>query len=475
MTGVSRDTLLSLLEGAVRAARALGATDAEASHAGQLLGITRFANSTITQSGVVVERRTRLRVALGDRVGTAMTSALDEAGLADAARSAVELARHQPPTPKFPGFSRPSPDRPPHESGFFEATSGLGPKERAEAVARVFVRAERDNLLCAGTFVTSPKQLAVVTARGVAAYHQFTQAGLELIALDGDASGYASFHGPDVTQMDLSSLAERAVDTACRSRKKITMAPQRLDVVLAPPAVVSLLEWMAMTSFSARAVLDGTSFLVGAGDASDEARGGEARTGGTQLWDPSITLIDDWGYDHPSVVPFPFDAEGTPRRRVVLVDRGLRGRPVTDRQSAALLDDEGGSTGHAAFLGEELAEGPFPANIVCLPGDASTADLISRVERGLFVTRFHYVNGFLDTKRAAMTGMTRDGTFLIEDGRLGAAVTNLRFTERIVEAFSRAGGVGKDLVACPTSWSTWGNYLAPALLLREFHFTGQSR
>ena len=172
----------------------------------------------------------------------------------------------------------------------------------------------------------------------------------------------------------------------------------------------------------------------------------------------------------------PFDAEGVPRRRVAVIERGVGGRPLVDLHSAARLADERGSTGHAQPLGEDLTEGPLPANLVLEPGDRSEEELVAGVERGLWVTRFHYVNGLLDTRRATMTGMTRDGTFMIEDGKVGRAVRNLRFTDGILDALStRLGGIGRDLHARPAHWTSGGVYLAPAVHLRRFHFTGKSR
>jgi len=114
-------------------------------------------------------------------------------------------------------------------------------------------------------------------------------------------------------------------------------------------------------------------------------------------------------------------------------------------------------------------------NLVLEPGDASVETLIGRVERGLYVTRFHYVNGYLDPRNATMTGMTRDGTFLIKDGRLGPAVPNLRWTESLLEAFNRVGGVGSELQSVPSRWtSSISSILCPALLIRGFRFAGKS-
>lgn len=459
-----RERLLELLAGAVAAARAAGADDAEASYEGGLLGATRFANSVFTQNGVVSEGKARVRACLGPRVGAAATTILDPAGLADAARAAVEIARHQPPSETFAGFARPDPARTPLApagAGWIEDTAAWGPGDRADALARIFERAARDRLVCAGSLTTGPRELAVATGGGVAAWHRYTEAALELIALDGDASGHASFYGPDVRRCDFEALADDACGKAARSRQAIDVEPGAWDVVLAPPAVAEVMEWMVMTSFTARALIDGLSLLVG--------------RGGQPVCDERVTISDDAGYAHPDAIPLPFDAEGTTRLRVGFIERGVGGRVATDLATAAKLADERGSTGHAAPVGDDLGEGPAAANLVFHPGADAEADLVARVERGLYVTRFHYVNGLLDTRRAVMTGMTRDGTFLIERGRLGPAVRNLRFTESLLQALGRVGGVGRDLRAAPATWTSLGTFLCPALLLRGFQFTGKSR
>src|SRR5262249_54005847 len=238
---------------------------------------------------------------------------------------------------------------------------------------------------------------------------------------------------------DDAALADRAASTAARARDPVDLAPDAYDLVLAPPAVAELLEWMAMASFGARAVLDGTSLLVG--------------REGAAVVDPRITLVADCQYDHPDRGGAPFAAAGVARTRVALFDGGRAGQSVTDLATGAKMGRP--STGHAPpAAGLIDVEGPAPAHLVLLPGDATLAELVAGVDRGIYVTRFHYVNGLLDTRRATMTGMTRDGTFAIEGGRIGRAIKNLRFTESILEAFRRVGGVGRDLEAVPTHWTS---------------------
>jgi predicted Zn-dependent protease len=402
----------------------------------------------------VVERVTRVRAAVGERVGAATTSGLDAEALAAAAAHAVDAARRGPAQPHFPGFAT---DAHGSTRDVHAATAEHGPGDRARTLEKIFTRAARDRLVCAGSFTTGPRRYAVVTSGGVALEHEQTEAQLSCIALDGDASGYAVWTGADIMKLDADATIEQAATTAARARDATDLVPGPYDVVLAPAAVAELLEWMAMASFSAKPYLDGMSFLSG--------------RAGAAICDPRITISDSLATGWAA----PFDAEGTPRQRVVLVDQGRAGPPLSDRVNAARLG--AASTGHAPPVpfGVDLTDGPTPASLVLGAGADTTDELCARVERGLYVTRFHYVNGLLDTRRAVMTGMTRDGTFLIEHGQLGRAVRNLRFTESILDAFGRLGGVGRELQAIPSTWLGSGALHVPALLLRDFHFTGTSR
>jgi predicted Zn-dependent protease len=462
---MEREAVLTALDGALKAARQAGASDAEASFEGQVAGITRFANSTLTQTGQIVERTIRVRVLFDGRLGTATTSAMTSTGLAEATRTAVALARTSPRSLELEAFAAPDPQGPiPMAStGFSESTAAFSPGDRAGALARVFTQAARQGLSLAGTFVTSPRAVAVATAKGISAHHPFTDARLSVIATpEGTggrgASGYASYYGKDVRGCDVEALAETAIRTAVAAKNATTISPGTFDVVLLPAAVAEVLEWLAITSLGARSVQDGTSLLAG--------------RQGQRVCGEEIHLCEDPRYAHPQLVPLPFDAEGVARQRVTFLEAGIAGRPVTDAATAAQLG--GKSTGHAAPLGEDLTEGPAPVHVVLGPGNATVDELLAKVDRGLLVTRFHYVNGLLDPRRATMTGMTRDGTFLIENGRVGQAVTNLRWTESLLGAFSRVGGVGRDLAAAPATWTRLGTFLCPALLLRDFHFTGGS-
>jgi predicted Zn-dependent protease len=257
---------------------------------------------------------------------------------------------------------------------------------------------------------------------------------------------------------EAAALAETACARALGQRAPVELAPGAYDVVLEPAAVAELLEWLALTGLSARTVEDGSSCLAG--------RAGQRITG-------PVTIYDDALAGEDGCPTLPFDAEGTPKQRLVFVDGGVADGPAHDRATAARAHTR--STGHAAPLGDDLFEGgPVPQHLQLAAGPDSVEALLGRVERGLYVARFHYVNGLVDTRRALMTGMTRDGLFLVEHGRLGRGVANLRWTESLLEAFARIDGVGqvRQIVAASLSGAVC---VCPAVLVRGWRFTGTSR
>ena len=183
-----------------------------------------------------------------------------------------------------------------------------------------------------------------------------------------------------------------------------------------------------------------------------------------------VTLFDDGGGDGGLGLYNPFDSEGVLKQRVSLLERGVARGIVYDTASAL----RGGcqSTGHAVSAEESSGAGAMPGNLFMAAGTDTADDLLSRVERGLWVTSFHYVNGLLEPRRAVMTGLTRHGTFQIDNGRLGRGVQNLRFTDSILEAFRRIDGMTAERLAVPTWWSAAGASVAPTLLIRGLTFTG---
>ena len=312
-------------------------------------------------------------------------------------------------------------------------------------------------MTAAGLCAAGETTIAVATTAGARRLHRYTRARFDLIAADGRASGRRSRDGRAWSSVahDHEALVADAVDRAARSRDPAPLPPGEYDVVLEPHAVAELLEWLALTAFGARAIEDGSSALAG--------RIGDTLTG-------ALTLYDDALAGEDGAPTAPFDAEGTPRRRVTFLDAGVAREVVHDRTSAALARTT--STGHAPPIGDELFDGgPVPQHLMLAAGDATVEDLIARVDRGLLVSRFHYVNGLIDTRRALMTGMTRDGLWRIEGGRVAGPAANQRWTESFLDAGRRLAGISKAraLIAGGLS-ECW--FVCPTIVVRGWKFTG---
>lgn len=446
-------TAVDRLAPAVDAARAAGADDVEVSYAGTETEFVRFASSRFTQVGATRSDAVRVRVLVGGKPGSQMCASLEADALAATARAAVEVAALTPALDVDVGFARGGGGDTAGDDTIAPALSATG---APALLADAFAPHRSGGVLFAGALKAYCLDHAVLTSGGCRRAHRTTAADAQVIGLYGDCSGYAGAFARADAAVDLAALAATAADKAVRGADPIDLPAGPYDVVLAPAAVAELVEWMAAVSFGANAILDGTSLLAG--------------REGAPLCDPAITIGDRPLPGDPG-----FDAEGSPRAEVTFIDAGTGGRVVTDRVTAARLADPRGSTGHAQAIDDEFATGPAPRSLYVAPGDASEADLIAATRRGLYVTRLHYVNGLLNPRKATMTGMTRDGTFLIEDGQLTRGVANLRFTEHMLEAFSRVGGVTRTTTTCPTWWSDGGSVTCPAILIRDFAFTGTSR
>lgn len=451
--------VVDAIDAAVAAALDAGADDVEVSYERVDLSFARFARSRFTQVGAAATTWLRVRALAGGRLGARLSGTLDRDAVVAAARGAVAAARAAPPA--VPGFAFAAgggatladvpPPRPPAVPEPWAAAAAPA------AVAAGFDAARRLGCDSAGAVKIVQRERAVQTTAGCARAGADGWIDLQWIASDGDASGYAGRLASLGEPIDVEAVARDAAERAARGRGAERVDPRAMDVVLAPAAVAELIEWMAMASFGARAVLDGHSLLC-------DRRG-------KPVCDARVTIED-----RPVPGELAFDAEGCARVRVAAIEAGVAGDPVTDLTTAARLGDPRGSTGHAPDIDDEHAAGPAARHVHLSAGEATEADLIGRVDDGLYVTRLHYVNGLLDPPRAVTTGMTRDGTFRIRGGRLAGGVRNLRFTDSVLDALGpRLGAVGRDAVRVPAWWSRHAFVTAPALLVRAFQFTGTSR
>lgn len=453
---LGREELLERLREVVKGSPA---ERTEAVYIGGRSDLTRYAASTVTQNVSEVEAQLWVRVANGQRLGVASVNASGREAWAEAAKRAHEISLKQPPNPHFTDFAPPAEYE--RTETFFETTARTVPLQRAEALRSVFQEAERAKLELSGAFQTGAGEIAVVNSNGAAAYQPLTGAYLKVVAMpQGSAAdivaGLAMADGfvRDFSQLRVEEIAARAMETSARTQDVKEIPTGSYDVILKPPCVAEVLQWLSFIAFGSRSFLEGSSFLAG--------------KLGQRLLGANVTLYDS--FREPEIQSLPFDFEGTPRRKLTLIERGVAKGVAFDRLDAHEAGTE--STGHAGPPGSGW--GAIPWSLCLDPGDSSLEEMIERCERGLLVERFHYLNGFIDPPKAMMTGMTRYGTFLIEDGQVKHAVPNLRWLDSMLRAFSNVTLIGREREVCAEGESGTFYQLVPAVYVKDWQFIGQT-
>ena len=412
--------------------------------------LTRFATGFIHQNVADEARLVHLRVAVDGRVAEATTTQVSDDALGRLVRSALDAAALQPVDPGWPGLapvaSAPAIDH------WDDATASAEPAARADRVG-AFVSAA-DGLETAGFCSTEGLHVAFANSAGQRLTGRTTSAQLDGIARTGTSDGSDRAASVRLADLDGAAAGAEASRRARDAADALDLEPGSYEVVLSPSCVVNVLAFLAIYGFNARAVEEGRSFT----------RIGEAQ------FDGAISLTDDVA--HPLAAGIGFDAEGTPKRRHQLVEHGVTTAVVHDRRTAKALGAD--STGHAVPGGG--AFGALPANLVLKAGDATPDELVGSVGRGLLVTDFWYTR-VLDPRTIVVTGLTRNGVWLVEDGRVVRPVTNLRFTQSFVDALGPGAvkGVGSDQTLVGGATFGFGAYVVPSLHLAAWNFTGGAK
>ena len=440
----------AILDRALDAARATGAVEADAVFDSTDQNISRFANSNLHQNMSEIGAELTLRVIVDDAMGVASTTVFDADEIARTAALAREAARHSDPLQNFSGLYRehePLPD----VCTFDEATAAIAPAEKARALRDMFDRGRASAVEFAGAYGTGATSIAVANSHGVRRYCTLTASDATVIAIGKNGSGYATT--VDRRNVDVVALGDEATFKATLRAETIEdIEPGPYDVILEPPATAEVVDWMNLITLSGSSYDDGSSFFV--------------NNIGKQLLGTNFTLSDD-ALD-PAFLPFPFDLEGLPKRRVALIERGVIRTPAVDKAYADRLGFA--PTATCWNLGGTEHGSAFHLSID--GGDSTREELIRSTKRGIWVTRFNYVNGLLEPKTALMTGTTRDGTFLIRDGEVVARLPNLRWTQSMVEAFSNIEALSSERRTVGTWYNMLGGTRAPVVKIRGWNITG---
>jgi predicted Zn-dependent protease len=414
--------------------------------------LTRFANNSIHQNVAELNLTLTVKAHLGKRNGLATTNRVDADALDAVVERAFANAQASPENPDHPGISEPAEYQ--MVRSFDEVTAAYTPVERAEAVGGVCSLAKAKGLNAFGAFTTGVHEVAVANTGGVFAYHAATNADFQTVVMDeGDASGRAHQSGWRVEDIPVEVLGIEAI-----SKTELGQNPRVIDhgeytVVLDPYVTQDLMSGLNFYGMGAQSVQEGRSWMI-------DRMGKQAMSPQVNIWDDAL---------NPNGTPIPFDFEGTPKQRVDLVKEGVVIGPVYDRTTA--YKDNKTSTGHALPPTFRFF-GPVATNLFMAPGEMGVDEMISSTERGLYITRFWYTR-LVHPADCVVTGMTRDGVFMIEDGEITFPVKNLRFTQSYVDALAGVEAVGEETHLLG---GDFGGFCmrVPALKLRSFNFTGST-
>jgi PmbA protein len=438
-----------------RAALAAADGEAEAVAHVERSGLARFAGSEVHQPTLIENVVVTLRVVRDSCSGVATTNKVNGEGLNELAQRAAEAAESAPADETFPGLAAPA--EIPRVEGDDEDTARLGPGDQARLAAAAIDAA--GEMPVYGFFTSAVSELAVASSTGLSVEQRMTDATALVVAADEGRSGYAEQTAWRAREVDPAAVGRHAAEKAERTAGSSELEPGAYRAVLEPYALADLIEYFAHDSFGALGLLEERSYLSG--------RLGE------RIFDEKISIADD-SLDERGL-PKSFDFEGTPKQRVQLIENGVARGVVWDRTTAALAHNSAESTGHAPPI-ESRDWGPLPYALSIAPGEAgSVEELAELVGDGIYITRLHYL-GVVHPREGVITGMTRDGTFRIRDGKIGEPLVNLRFTIAVPELLREVYGLTKD-VALVNSQNFYGErypygVLAPALASARFMITG---
>ncbi len=405
--------------------------------------LTRFANNTIHQNVAEEGIHVSVRTQLDGRTARATTNKTDADSLRRVAERAAESARWQPQNPDL--LPLPEPQSYQSVDRFCDETAALAPDARAEAVGKVVARAQRHNLTAAGILSNSATTQALLNSRGLFADHRETKAEFSVTFLDG-GSGWAKGNFTSVRELNVEELAARACEKALANREPQELAPGRYTVILEPAAVLDLVGFL-FYDFAGTAVLDKRSCFT------DQV--------GKKVFGDNISISDD--VYHRWQAGAPWDGEGIPRQSVQLVELGVLKNLVYARHTAKKMNSA--ATGHGFPLPNEYGEAPM--NLVFAGGSTSLEEMIAATERGVLVTRLWYIRE-VDPYEKILTGMSRDGIYLVEGGRVKHAVRNLRFNQSLKEMLNQVEMLGPAVRAAGEESF---EMVVPPMRVANFHFT----
>ena len=411
--------------------------------------LTRFAESYIHQNVAEADLNLTVKIINENRIGAVQMNSIDEATISKNIEKAIEVTKV---TPKLDyHYQLLTPQSYKIKSKYSKVTADFTPLNRAQLVKQLIKEVNKRGYEAAGAFKTEESTLLVANSKGVFAFDRGTKVDFNCVITRDNSTAHTSFIDSDVNNFNIKKVTNELLETALKNVEQIEIDPGVYTVILSPEAVAEILNYAGYTAFNGKTIMEGKSFIC--------------HNQGKKIFQETITVSDD-PFDELTM-PLPFDLVGYPREKIYLIKDGVVKDGVYDHLTALKYNRK--CTGNT--LSPEYASfGALPFNLVMEEGDSTIDEMISDTKKGIYISRFHYVN-ILNPMSIQLTGMTRDGTFLIENGKLGRAIKNMRFNTSVVDMLKAVDMISKKR---QTKEGFVGPTVAPYLRTNNFTFSSKT-
>jgi predicted Zn-dependent protease len=411
--------------------------------------LTRFAESYIHQNVAETNLNLIVKVINEDRIGAVEMNSIDDHVISKNIEKAIEVTKI---TPKLDYHYRlVTPQSYKIKSKYSEQTANFTPLNRAQLVSQLIKEVNKKGYEAAGAFKTEESTILVANSEGVFAFDQGTKVDFNCVIIRDNSTAHTSFIDSDINNFNIDKITDELLETALKNVEQIEIDSGVYTVILSPEAVSEILNYTGYTAFNGKMIMEGKSFVC--------------NNQGKKIFPQAINISDD-PFDELTM-PIPFDLVGYPREKIDLIKDGIIEDGVYDHLTALKYNRK--CTGNT--LSPEYASfGALPFNLVMKEGNNSVEEMISSTKKAIYISRFHYVN-ILNPMSIQLTGMTRDGTFLIEGGKLGRAIKNMRFNTSVVDMLKEVDMISKER---QTKSGFIGPAVAPYLRTNNFTFSSKT-
>jgi len=413
----------------------------------------RFSRSQIHQYTNLEKTELFVRIRFGKKAAVGRTTNITKEGILEAVRNTEKIALSIEEDPYLPNPEEPWNN--PLEEKIDKNIIAFSQEEKAHMINDLKKAFPEQELF--GSLITGLTSIVVANSRGLSISYSFTDLHLTINIVDGDESYWEQISTNTLDDLNLDEIISSLEAKLLLDVKYMDISPGRYTVILSPLALEEIVSFLGYAGFSARAEEEGISFLKGKVD--------------EKVFSEKLTIIDDPLREEG--LPMPFDLEGVKKGKTTLVEKGVFRTFAYDKKTALKKNTK--STGHCVGIFQSF---PYTAHLEILPGSSKLKDIIKRTEEGIYVSRFHYVN-LLDPRAFTLTGMTRDGTYLIKHGKIVGMLPNLRFTQNFVEAFNNIEDISRETRKLGAVHSYESRLpmeaILPYIKIKDFNFTGISR